>query len=81
MNREAMPEGPKDDNTRERMQLLGRMIDDQLPNGWGFVLLAFPFNGEPGRVNYVAKASREDVIKLLEDYLAKVKRGGWASHA
>lgn len=65
------PEGGRDTFTRERMQQIARMIDEELPQGWGFFLMAFPFNHEPGRMNYVSNAKRETVHELMREFLGK----------
>ena len=36
----------------------------------GFVLMVFPFDGEPGRCNYISNAERADVKTLLKEPLA-----------
>jgi hypothetical protein len=38
----------------------------------GFVLVVFPFGGDPGqRANYISNASRDDVVTLLKEQLAR----------
>lgn len=71
MSIEAQPEGGKDAFTREQMQKIGRLIDEELPQGWGFFLMAFPFNDAPGRMNYIANGRREDVVKLMQEFIYK----------
>jgi hypothetical protein len=68
-----------DEYTRDKMQQLAREIDDQLPVGWGFILLCFPFGDEPGRTNYVANATREDAKKLMKEFIDGT-REGWGVH-
>jgi len=60
------------DDTKERMQLLARSIDAQLPEGFGFCLLVFPF-GEPDgkRLNYVSNAARTDVLSVMKEFLIR----------
>jgi len=65
------PEGVKDTNTRERMQHIARIVDEELPSGWGFFVMVFPFNDAEGRMNYVSNASREDIHKLMQEFLSK----------
>jgi hypothetical protein len=46
----------------------------------GFVLLVFPLGDyTPGRCNYISNASREDVVKLLKEQLARFEGGPEAS--
>jgi hypothetical protein len=35
--------------------------------------MVFPFKGDDGRCNYVSNGERADVVKLLEDQLARFK--------
>lgn len=68
---EAKPEGGSDAYTRDRLQELARLIDEELPHKWGFFLMAFPFEDQPGRMNFVSNAKREDTIKLMKEFIAK----------
>lgn len=61
----------KDANTRTHLQEIAQSVDDQLPDGWGFILMAFPYNEPNGRLNYVAKCSREDGIRIVREWLSK----------
>jgi hypothetical protein len=67
------PEDAKDANTRDHMQIIGQAVSELLPDKWGFFVMAFPFDHAKGRMNYVASASREDVIKLMREF---IKRNG-----
>jgi hypothetical protein len=64
----------EDAKVRADMQRLGRLLDDQLPFGWGFVFLAFPF-GSDGRMNYVANAERADVVRAMYEFIEASKAG------
>jgi len=68
----------EDAKVRRDLQALGRHVDAQLPYGWGFVLLAFPF-GADGRMNYVANAKREDVVRVMYEFIEATKEK-WAEH-
>jgi hypothetical protein len=37
----------------------------------GFVLLVFPFNDTDGGCNYISNATREDVVVMLKEQLAR----------
>jgi hypothetical protein len=67
-----------DAKVRQDLQALARHIDHQLPYGWGFILLAFPF-GSDGRMNYVANAERPDVVRVMYEFIEATK-GQWAEH-
>jgi hypothetical protein len=79
--KELPPDSPRDANTREQLQAIGRAIDEGLPQGWGFFLMAFPFNDAPGRMNYISNANRTDVIKLMKEWIEKEEaKLGWGKH-
>lgn len=65
------PEDGKDAFTRDAMQKIARLIDEELPDGWGFFLMAYPFGEAKGRMNYVANGKRDDVIKLMKEFIEK----------
>ena len=67
----AEASSPKDANTRDRMQMIARMINEELPAGWGFCLFAFPFGDEAGRCNYVSNGKREDVLKVVSEWITR----------
>ena len=57
-----------------RMQKIARKVDEELPNGYGFVVLAFEFEDSDGReMLYVSNANREDVVKAMEEFAQKTK--------
>lgn len=72
------PEERDDAKVRADLQALARHVDRQLPYGWGFVVLAFPF-GEGGRMNYVANADRPDVVRAMYEFIEATK-GEWGEH-
>jgi hypothetical protein len=70
--------GPIEARYRAAMKDLCKSIDLYLnTNGErenGFVLLVFPFGGEPGRrVNYMSNGRREDMIKAMREWLDRVE--------
>jgi hypothetical protein len=75
----ATPEEQEDAKVRRDLQALARHVDRQLPYGWGFVLLAFPF-GAGGRMNYVANANRMDVVRAMYEFIEATKEK-WMEHA
>jgi hypothetical protein len=68
----------EDTKVRRDLQALARHVDRQLPYGWGFVVLAFPF-GAGGRMNYVANAERADVVRAMYEFIEATKEK-WAEH-
>jgi len=74
----STPQEEEDAKVRNDLQALGRHVDRQLPYGWGFVVLAFPF-GAGGRMNYVANANRADVIRAMYEFI-EASTGKWGAH-
>ena len=66
------PQEQEDAKVRNDMQRLAKHLDQQLPYGWGFVFLAFPF-GQGGRLNYVANADRPDVVRVMYEFIERSK--------
>lgn len=67
------PAEQDDAKVRADLQALARHVDRQLPFGWGFAILAFPF-GEGGRMNYVANADRPDVVRAMYEFIEVTKQ-------
>jgi hypothetical protein len=59
-------------DTRERLQEVAQTVAVMLPPGTAFILLAFDFGGG-GRMEYVSNASRPDVVRGMEEFIAKSK--------
>jgi len=72
------PQEKEDEKVRADLRALGRHVDKQLPYGWGYVVLAFPF-GADGRMNYVANARRPDVVRAMYEFIEATK-AGWGEH-
>jgi hypothetical protein len=75
---ESSPLEVEDAKVRADLQAVARFIDKQLPYGWGFILLAFPFSSG-GQMNYVSNADRADVVRAMYEFIAATKEG-WAEH-
>jgi hypothetical protein len=72
------PQEKEDAKVRHDLQVIARLVDSQLPYGWGFVVLAFPF-GADGRMNYIAKAKRADVVRVMYEFIEATKEK-WGEH-
>jgi hypothetical protein len=68
----------EDAKVRADLKALGRHVDHQLPYGWGFVVLAFPF-GAGGRMNYISNAQRADIVRAMYEFIEATK-GKWGEH-
>ena len=73
MSDEAKPHDCKDACDWDRMQQIASLVDEELPDGWGFALMAFPLN-KPGWVNYVGNGKRTDIIRCIRALRAFIKR-------
>jgi hypothetical protein len=54
------------------LQKLARYVDSQLPYGWGFAVLAFPF-GQGGRMNYISNSERNDIVRAMYEFIESSK--------
>lgn len=52
--------------TGERMRKLARYVVKNLPKGFGFCIIVFPFN-KPGISNYISNAERATMIEALKE--------------
>lgn len=52
---------------REAMQDVAHSVKELLPEGMGFIVLAFDF-GALGTMNYVSNAHREDATRALKEF-------------
>jgi hypothetical protein len=66
------PQETEDAKVRNDLQQIARSVDRQLPFGWGWVVLAFPF-GAGGRMNYVSNARRPDVVRAMYEFIEATK--------
>lgn len=56
-----------------KLQGIAKKVDAELPEGFGFVVLAFKFN-EKGQLMYVSNADRADVVKAMEEWIIKTEK-------
>jgi hypothetical protein len=49
---------------------LGVLLDKQMPKGVGFMLMVFDF-GQKGNLAYISNGVREDVVRVLQEFIAK----------
>ena len=62
------------------MQDIACDIKKHLPEGIGFFVMIFPFNGG-GRSNYCSNGQRKDVIKCMKEFIIKAGHGeDWMKH-
>lgn len=61
-------------SVRRALQVLATKISNALPEGWGFALLVFTFEGhigDPNQVAYVSNAQRQDMVKAMQEFLRR----------
>jgi len=55
------------------MQGVAEAVDEKIPDGYGFIVLVFPFTGtggpEAGRAKYASNASRKKAVEALKEWL------------
>jgi len=57
------------------LQAIAKIIDDRIPDGWGFGLILFEFGHKTGEpLLWISNARREDMIETMREYVEK--RGG-----
>lgn len=57
-----------------KMQGIARKVETELPKGFGFVVLAFPFGeNEDNEMIYISNANRQDVIESMKEFIKKTK--------
>lgn len=57
---------------KKNLKHLADKIKDELPDGFGFALLAFEFNRE-GQLMYISNADRADIVKAMKEWIAKTE--------
>lgn len=57
-------------------------VKAKLPDNYGFILLAFPFNGEgDNRLVYISNAQRTDALNTMKEWLLKCGAAeDWMQH-
>jgi len=71
----------KDKYTREWMQLIGGVVKEVIPEGYGFFVFVFPFGDEHGRSNYISNGNREDVIQTMKEFIKRNEHNeDWMTH-
>lgn len=64
----------RDEQAKDRMQKIAKDITSQLPEGMGFVLLAFEFGDNPNRrLNYVSNSNRKDIVEVMKEWIRKTE--------
>jgi hypothetical protein len=57
---------------KDKLQDLGKAIDDQIPVNYGFILIVSPF-GPDGMMQYVSNCNRLDALQSMREFIARNK--------
>ena len=60
----------KEEFVKSKMQIIARKVKEELPEGFGFVVLSFNFNAKNEMI-YVSNANREDVVTAMKEFIQK----------
>ncbi len=58
----------RDPEIEKLLRSLGEFLGNKMPEGWGFNLMLFTY-GEGGALFYISSAQREDVIKVMKEWI------------
>lgn len=62
----------REQEASDMLQNIAKDIQEKLPEGMGFVLLAYEFGDEPGRkMLYVSNSDRNDTIVAMAEFIEK----------
>lgn len=60
------------EQVKAKMQKIANGVEKELPKGFGFVVLAFPFGKDiNNQLMYVSNANREDICKVMAEFIEK----------
>lgn len=57
---------------KSRLQRIAEKVNNELPTGFGFVVLSFAFDN-PGQMMYVSNANREDIVQAMKEWIEKTE--------
>lgn len=61
----------RDEQAETMLKEIGKILKECCPKGYGFNLLVFTF-GEGGNMFYCSNAQREDMIRAMQEFIAKI---------
>lgn len=62
----------RDEQAETVLNDIGQRLKAMMPEGYGFNLLLFTF-GEGGNMFYISNAQREDMIRAMQEFIAKFR--------
>lgn len=57
---------------KKNLKHIADNIKKELPEGFGFALLAFEFNKE-GQLMYISNSDRTDIVKAMKEWIKKTE--------
>ncbi len=64
----------KNEVVKNKMQKIAKKVDEELPEGYGFVVLTFNFGkGKDNEMMYVSNANRQDIVKAMKEWINKTE--------
>ena len=70
-----MEEENVNEEIKRKLPDMAKYIVSQLPEGYGFSLLVFPFGEDGGQkeLMYISNANRDDMVKAMNEFVMKTK--------
>lgn len=65
---------------KEYIRQIGKAVHDKLPDGYAFIVFAFPTMTKDARCLYISNAQRDDAVAALKEWLLKVSPEEWLKH-
>jgi len=66
---------------RDYLREMAKLLEAKLPDQHGFILLAFPFDRDDGRLIYISNAQRKDAVNAVKEWLIKASgEEEWMKH-
>ena len=62
----------RDEEVEKLLKDIGQRLKSAMPPGYGFNLMIFTF-GEGGNMFYCSNAQREDMIRAMQEFIAKFR--------
>lgn len=56
---------------KQYLREMAELVKAKLPDNHGFILLAFPFGEDPGRLIYASTAERSTAIAAIKEFLLR----------
>jgi hypothetical protein len=72
--RDGIQATPMLERIEGRAREIGKLIGNQMPEGYGFLLTIFRFNGP--EFTWISNAEREDMVRSLREFLHKLTGDG-----